>query len=170
MDIKEYVALELEGIKRGLTRVLDGLNQQELSWRPACSCNSIGLILFHMARFEDTFVQVRLQGKPEVWIAEKWHQKLNKAEADVGAHYTADQVNAFQVPELKNTIAYFDVVRTRTQCYLTGLNPDAFDKKIQTPHFGEVSVAFMFSLIIGHGHQHIGEISYLRGLQRGMDK
>ncbi len=56
MDIKEYVALELDGVKRGLTKVLDGLNQQELSWRPACGCNSIGLILFHMVRFEDTFV------------------------------------------------------------------------------------------------------------------
>ncbi len=170
MDVKEYVALELEGTKRGLTRVLDGLNQQELSWRPACGCNSIGLILVHTVRSEDSFVQARLQGKPEVWIAEKWHQKLNMAEADVGAHYTADQVNAFQVPELKDTLAYSDAVRTRTQNYLRGLNSDAFDKKIQTPRFGEVSIAFMFSLIIGHEHQHVGEISYLRGLQRGMDK
>ncbi len=114
MDIKEYLALEFDGVKRGLTRVLDGLNQQELSWRPASGCNSIGLILFHMVRFEDAFVQARLQGKPELWIAEKWHQKLNMTEADVGAHYTADQVNSFQTPELKDTLAYFDSSSTVT--------------------------------------------------------
>ncbi len=115
MDIKEYIALEFEGIKRGLTRVLDGLNQPELSWRPACGCNSIGLILFHMVRFEDSFVQTRLQRKPEIWAAEKWYQRLNMAENEAGAHYTVDQVNAFRVPELKDMLAYFETVRARTR-------------------------------------------------------
>lgn len=170
MDVKEYVALELAAVKRGLTRVLDGLNQQELSWRPACGCNSIGLILFHLVKFEDTFVQARLQGKPEMWIADKWYQKLDMAETEAGAHYTADQVNAFKVPELKGTLAYFEAVRASTLDYLKGLSSDSFDKKIQAPRFGEVSVAFMVSLIIAHEQQHVGEMSYLRGLQRGADK
>ncbi len=170
MDVKEYVALELAAVKRGLTRVLDGLNQQELSWRPACGCNSIGLILFHMVRFEDTFVQARLQGKPEIWVTDKWYQKLNMVETEAGAHYTADQVNAFKVPELKDILAFLEVVRAATQDYLKGLSPESFDKKIQTPRFGEVTVAFMVSLIIAHEQQHVGEMSYLRGLQRGADK
>lgn len=170
MDISQYVALGLEGIKQGLTRVLDGLDRQELSWRPASGCNSIGLILFHTVRFEDVFVQTRIQGKPEVWAAEKWYQKLDKAEADVGAHYSTDQVNRFRVPELKDILAYFEAVRAGTQDYLGGLNSEAFDGKIQTPRYGEVSVGFMLSRMIGHAQQHIGEMSYLRGLQRGMDK
>ncbi|MBI4330752.1 MAG: DinB family protein [Chloroflexi bacterium] len=170
MDIKEYVALELDGIRRGLTKILDGLSQQELSWRPASGCNSIGLILFHMLKFEDTFVQARLQGKEAIWTADKWYQKLNMAEAEAGAHYTADQVNAFPVPELKGTLAYFDAVRTRTENYFKGLSSETFGKKIQTPRFGEVTIAFMVSFMIGHEQQHVGEISYLRGLQRGADK
>lgn len=170
MKIQQYAALELEAINRGMNKALNGLNERELSWRPACGCNSIGLILFHVARFEDAFVQGRLQGKPEIWTAERWYEKLNKAEDDTGSHYTADQVNAFGVPPLKDIQAYFEAARVNTLNYVKDLDAGSFDKKIQTPRFGEVTIAFMISLIIGHEQQHIGEISYLRGLQRGIDK
>ena len=170
MELKEYICMELEGLERGVTRVINGLTQQELMWRPACGCNSIGLILFHMARSEDSFVQARIQSKPEVWETEKWYKKLNLAENEAGAHYTVEQVNAFPVPELKDVLAYYDTVHARTMDYLKGMTPSTFDKKITLPRFGDLTVAAIFSITIGHTSQHIGEISYLRGLQRGMDK
>jgi len=170
VEIKEYIRMELEGLERGVTRVINSLTHQELMWRPACGCNSIGLVLFHMARSEDSFVQARIQGKPQVWETEKWYKKLNLAENEAGAHYTVEQVNAFPVPELKDVLAYYDTVRARTMDYLKGVTPGTFDKKITLPHFGEITVGAIFSIIIGHTSQHIGEISYLRGLQRGMDK
>ncbi len=170
MEVKEYVGLELENLKRGINRVLKDLNQQELIWRPACGCNSIGLILFHLARMEDIFVQGRMQEKSEVWKMGNWYQKLNMAENDVGAHYTVEQVNAFTLPKLEDVLAYYDAVRAATKDYLQTMTSATFEKKITAPRFGEVTIAFLFALIIGHTSQHIGEISYLRGLQRGMDK
>ena len=170
MELKNYIQMELDGLKRGMTRALNGLHQHELMWRPACGCNSIGLILFHTARSEDLFVQARLQGKPQIWESEKWYTKLNMAESEAGGHYTADQVNAFPVPEAKDLLAYYDSVRGHTSEYVKGLAPDMFDRKIAMPPFGEVTVAAIFSIVVSHTSQHIGEISYLRGLQRGMDK
>ena len=170
MELKSYIQSELDGLKRGMTRALNGLNQHELMWRPACGCNSIGLILFHTVRSEDQFVQTRLQGKPQVWESEKWYAKLNMAESEAGSHFTADQVNAFPVLEAKDLFAYYDSVRGHTKEYLNGLTPDAFDKKVAMPPFGDISVAMIFSIVVSHTAQHIGEISYLRGLQRGMDK
>ncbi len=67
MELKEYIKSTITGSKRGLTRVLNTLTQQELMWRPASGCNSMGLLLFHIARSEDSFVQSSLQGKPQVW-------------------------------------------------------------------------------------------------------
>ena len=170
MELKEYIRIELEDLGRELTRVMNGLTQQELTWRPACGCNSMGLILFHMARLEDWFVQVRMQSKPEVWGIEKWYKKLNLAENEAGSHYTVEQVNAFPVPELKDLLAYYDAVRARTLDYLKSLTASAFDSKITLPWTGEITVAATFSIMIGHASQHIGEMSYLRGLQRGLDK
>ncbi len=169
MDLKEYITMELEGLKRGIDRVFNGLTQQELQWRPACGCNSIGLIFFHVAKSEDNFIQEVIQGKPQLWSAGKWYQKLNMSEKESGAHYTIDQVNAFPVPNVKDVFAYYDAVRTQTLNYLQTLKASDFEKKFKLP-FGEFPLAGIFSIIVSHTAQHVGEISYLRGLQRGMDK
>ena len=169
MELKEYIKNELDGLKRGSSRVLNTLTQQELMWRPACGCNSMGLLLFHIARSEDSFVQASLRGKPQIWESNKWYIKCKMQQSETGSHYTVDQVNAFPVPDMKDLMAYYDDVRAKTLEYLNTLNPDAFDKKVKLP-FGEFTLAGVFSLIISHTSQHTGEMSYLRGMLRGMDK
>lgn len=169
MEIKDYIKTELDGLKRNSTRTLNTLTQQELNWRPACGCNSMGLILFHVARSEDSFVQTRLQGKPQIWESGKWYNKLNMAESEIGSHYTIDQVNAFTAPNLKDLLGYYEAVRAKTLDYLNNLTPEMFERIVKLP-FGEFSVAGIFSLIVTHAAEHTGEISYLRGLLRGMDK
>jgi hypothetical protein len=170
MELKDYILMEIEGLKRNSSRVLDTLKQSEIAWKPASGCNSIGLILFHIAKSEDSFVQSRLKQKPELYESGKWYEKLNLPKDEAGAHYTVDQVNAFPVPELKTLLAYFEAVRANTLEYLKSLSAADLDRKITMPHFGEISAAGMFSLITGHASGHIGEMSYLRGIQRGMDK
>jgi len=169
MELKEYMRLELQGLERNVMRVLDTMTQDEIMWRPACGCNSIGLILFHTARTEDSFFNARLENKPEVWETGQWYKKLNVAENEVGAHYNEEQVNAFPVPRKEDLLAYYSAVRQQTIANLETMKAEDFDKKITLP-FGEFSVGGIFALMIGHGAQHTGEISYLRGLQRGMDK
>ena len=170
MELKKYVRIELDGLERGIKRVLDSLTQDEVKWQPASGCNSIGLIIFHTARSEDSFIQGRLKGKPEVWETGKWYKKLNLAETEAGAHYTVAQVNAFPVPKLAALLDYYTAVRAQTLDYLKTMTAASFDNKIKMPYFGEITMGAIFSLIVNHSAQHIGEISYLRGLQRGMDK
>ncbi|MEE8414064.1 MAG: DinB family protein [Dehalococcoidales bacterium] len=169
MELKEYIKSTITGSKRGLTRVLNTLTQQELMWRPASGCNSMGLLLFHIARSEDSFVQSSLQGKPQVWNSGEWCKICNLGEDETGSHYTVDQVNEFQVPEMKDLLAYYDAVQASTLGYLDSLTPDEFDRKVKMP-FGEFTVSGIFSLVVSHAAQHIGEISFLRGMLRGMDK
>lgn len=170
MELKDFITTELDNVRQAMTRVLDSLNHEELSWRPSSGCNSIGLIVFHMARFEDSTVQSRIQGKPQIWESEKWYQKLNLPVSDMGAHYTVEQVNAFPVPELRDLFGYADAVRGRTKEYLKRVTPDQLDKRITMPRSGETPIGAVFARVVGHLSQHVGEISYLRGLQRGMDK
>jgi hypothetical protein len=167
MDLKGYVKMELDGLTRNVERVTRDLSLDDLAWRPAAGCNSIGLMLYHCARSEDHFIQETLTKKPQVF--EKWCKKMNKALEDGGAHYTVDQVNAFVVPELKDILAYWVEVRQATVAYLTSLTEADFEKKIKMP-WGEFNVAGIFSIIVSHTAGHIGECAYLRGLHRGMDK
>jgi hypothetical protein len=169
MELKDYIKSELDGLKRNTGRVLNTLTQQEMTWRPAAGCNSLGLILFHIARSEDSMVQGTLLGKTQVWDTEKWYQKMNVAQNEAGAHYTIDQVNAFVVPDIKILMSYYDAVRVKTLEYLQEISPAEFERKVKLP-FGEFTVAGMFSLIVSHTTGHVGEISYLRGILRGIDK
>ncbi len=170
MELRDFIQAGLDRVKQGTTRAVDGLTLYELMWRPGPEANSIGLILFHQARSEDTFVQTRIQAKPQVWESEKWYQKLNLPASESGSGYTAEQVAAFPVPELKDLLGYAEAVRMRTLEYLKSMTPDKLDKVINMPRFGDVTIGAIFARIVVHLAQHVGEISYLRGLQRGMNK
>jgi len=186
MEMKELIQNGLENVKRGFDRTLDGLTPAELKWQPRPDANSIGLILFHSIRTEDFSIH-RLQGKLQLWESEKWYQKFHKAIDDGGAHYTEEEVAAFVVPDLKELFAYAEAVRKDTIEYLKGLKPGDFDKKVDMPPppariaipgarpapprppFNPI-VGSMLLMVVTHLSQHAGEISYIRGLQRGMDK
>ena len=169
MDAKGLLKLSLEGLDRNLQRTTDGLTQEEIAWRPGYGANSIGLILFHVARSEDSFIQERLQEKASVWESEKWYEKLAMLKDESGAHYTADQVNAFPVPKLDGLLAYQAAVRKETLAYVETLSADDFDAIISMQPFGDMPKAFLLSLTASHAAQHLGEMSYIRGLQRGLD-
>jgi DinB superfamily len=190
METKELIQIGLENVKRALDRALDGLTPVELKWQPRPDANSIGIILFDITRSEDASIQSRLQGKPQLWESEKWYQKLNKAANDTGGHYTAEQVAAFVVPDLKDMLGYAEAVHKRTLEYLKDLTPGEFDKKVvlppmgppptampagspnqpRIPPFRDMTVGSMLMMNVTHFAQHAGEISYLRGLLRGMNK
>ncbi len=186
MEVKEFVQNGLENIKRVIDRTLDTLTPEELKWQPRPDANSIGLILFHMIRSEDSSIHM-LQGKTQLWETEKWYQKFNKAVNDGGAHYTAEQVAAFVVPDFKELLSYAEAVRKITIEYLKGLKPEDLDRKIELPPppapaagtegrpvpprppFNPI-VGSILLMLITHLAEHAGEISYIRGLKRGMDK
>ena len=186
MEMKELIHHGLENAKRVLDRKIEGLNAVELKWQPRPDANSIGLILFHAIRVEDIIMQ-RIQDKPQLWESEKWYQKFDKAADDGGAHYTAEQVAAFVVPELKELLTYAASVRKHTLEYLKQLKPSDFDRKVNlppppasvvTPSGSATSPRPPVNPVVGSELMHLvtelaghaGEISYLRGLQRGLDK
>jgi hypothetical protein len=190
METTELIRIGLGNVKRLLDRTLDGLTPAEIKWQPRPDANSIGIILFDIARSEDASIQSRLQGKPQLWESEKWYQKLNKSANDSGGHYTAEQVAAFVVPNLKDLLGYSEAVREQTLEYLKDLTAGQLDKKVELPPMGppptapsagtpnqprlppfrDMTVGSMLMMNVTHLAQHAGEISYLRGLQRGMNK
>lgn len=169
MQLQRYIGIELSSSKKALIRALDGLTQAEVAWRPASGCNSIGLILFHMIRTEDSLIQGLLQKKDLIWISEKWYEQLGLSRDEEGSHYSADQVNAFKVPQLSLLISFYDAVRVQTKAKLRNMAIEAFDEMVTFANFGDMPVGALFSFMIAHANEHIGEMAYLRGMQRGID-
>jgi uncharacterized damage-inducible protein DinB len=169
MEVKEFIKAQLEGADMGLKRVMETLTQEEISWQPKSGCNSIGLILFHVYKTEDVFINAMLQQKKELWETEKWYEKLGLPATEQSAHYTVKQVDAFKVPPLQAIFDYGAAARKATLAYLDTLSPADFEKKIEM-RYGPMTLAMVFNILVSHAASHTGEISYIRGLKRGMDK
>jgi len=166
MELKEYLTMEIEGLDRSFKRVTDGLTQKEIEWQPACGCNSIGLILVHLFQAEDSFMNP--DKAKMLWG--KWCVKMGLTAKTETAHFkTAGDVNAFKVPKLASILGYGAAVRKQTLAALAKAKPADFDKKIKMP-WGEMPGVAMYSIVINHATSHLGEMSYIRGIQRGMDK
>ena len=168
MEFKDFILDEFDRVKRATTRVLDGLTFQEIMWRPGPETNSIGVILFHTIRSEDSFINARAQGKPQVWDSGKWFEKVGLPQTDTG-NYTREQLAKFACPQIADLMAYADAVRAQTLQYIAGLTPDMFDKTVNVGRIGDISIGRVFSLVLIHAAQHTGEISYIRGVQRGLN-
>lgn len=172
MDVKDFIVDMLDNMDRALLAAVNGLNRNELAWRPETEANSIGFTLWHQVRCEDIFIQAMLQRKPQVWESEKWHQKLSLPEnpRDIGYGYTAEQVAAFPIPDLQGLLGYAQAVRSRTVECVKSMPPEKFDAIVRAGPLGEASVGRVLSHLLCEITRHIGQIAYLRGLQRGLNK
>ncbi len=170
MELTDFIQAAIDRVNQANTRVINGLSQDEIGWQPNPEANSIGLILLHAARSEDIFVQNRIRGKPQVWETGKWFEKVHFAQSETVSGYTAEQLAAFKAPDINIITAYSEAVRAETKDYLKNLTPGEFDKTINVGRMGDVSIGNLFALIVVHIAQHAGEISYVRGLKRGMNK
>ncbi len=170
MELTDFIQAGLDRAKQATMRALDGLTYDEVKWQPGPGANSIGIIFFHQARSEDLFIHTRIQAKPQVWESEKWYEKLNLPLNETGSQYTVEQIAAFRVPELKDLVGYAEAVRARTAEYLRSATASELDKVIHSPRLGDVTIGAYIALMLVHLAEHAGDISYIRGLQRGLDK
>ena len=179
MDRKTFLEQTLEECKRRLVRTVQDLTAAELAWRPHPEANCIGFLLWHVARVEDRWLHRYAQDCPEVWSRDSWAPRCNLPAEVTGVGYTAEQLANFAVPPLAMLQEYFDAVRQDTLTYLHGLDDSGLDVHPRRIAFPEVSdrplpddftILRMFRQLIGEENQHLGQMAYVRGLQRGLNK
>ncbi len=169
METKELLLSSLKQSQEYLTGALDGLTQEEAAWSPGAECNCIAFILWHIARAEDFFVLRVLQRKEELYEAEGWRQRLGTPAKESGYEYTGEQLQAWPVPELETLRGYADAVRNETLAFLEPL-PSEKLSEVPRPDRSPDSIGATLSHISTEIALHVGQIAYLRGVQRGLDK
>jgi len=169
MEAKELILRSLEQSHGYLTRALDGLTQEEAAWSPNAECNSIAFILWHMVRVEDFFVNRVIQRETVLYEAEGWREKLGTPAKDTGYQYTLEQLQAWPVPKLEVLRGYANSVREKTLAFLKSIPPEKLSE-VPRPDRSPDSIGAILGRISTEIALHIGQISYLRGVQRGLDK
>lgn len=172
MELKDFALNSLNDVQAALAVALDGLTDEELLWQPQPGANHIAYNLWHMMRVEDWFYQYLFQRVPQVWEAEKWHEKLNLPEDPrvTGYGYTAEQVDNFPRVKLRHLMGYAEAVRARTVDYLQKVDSARFDEMVKSRMFGEVKVGNMIGHLLMEIAQHVGQIAYIRGLMKAQGK
>lgn len=150
---------------------LDGLDDEALAHCPGEQCNSIAWTLWHMNRVVDTFVHVRLQAQPQLWIVDGWYQRFgmdnNPDERGVG--WTAELVTAWRPPSGAVQVGYYEAVKGATRTYLSSLSyADLEVCRVIPPMPEPRTVAAALGQMTWDNISHGGQIAYIRGLLTGM--
>lgn len=171
MTLNQFIEDSLNREYQLLTEAVQDLTLEELAWQPGPQSNPIGWTLWHMLRVEDMWVQFFAQRQPELWERDGWHEKFGLPTRDTGFGHTAEQVASFTVLDLTTLLQYGEAVRTSTLAYLQGLSPADFEATPWSDRpnmwWHDFPVGDMFRQIIGELYQHLGQIAYLKGTQRG---
>ena len=179
MDRKTFIEQTIDECKRRMARTVRDLTPAELAWRPNAEANSIGFMLWHVARVEDRWLQRFAQDSTELWRREGWAQRMELPAEATGVNYTVEQLAVFVMPPLELVQNYYDAVRAATLSYIHSIADSALDVHPGRIPFPEVSprplpddftIARMFRQLLGEMYQHLGQIAYVRGLQRGLEK
>jgi len=168
MEAKELILRSLEQSQQFLTNALDGLTQKEATWSPGPECNSIAFILWHTVRVEDRIINSMIQRGNELYEAEGWQKKLGTPAKETGGRYTVEQLQAWPVPKLEVLRGYANAVREKTLAFLNSVTPKKLSEVPSTdrPDSVGASLGRMSTEIA----MHVGQIGYLRGMQRGLGK
>lgn len=154
MNTKIFISQCLEQVHIRLKATCEGLTQEQVLWRPFPHANSIGFILWHVARAEEERVLPLLgEGEP-LWVSEGWHEKFGQPvdSPDPGDRMGFQELH---IPELDTLLGYLDAAHQQAQNFLATLEDDELDDEATT----------IMRHLITHKNNHHGQIDYIRGLQ-----
>ena len=170
MDFKAIIRMGLDEYFEALRKALEGLTAEERRFQPSPEAHHIDFAVWHMARVEDNWVQRFARRTDTVWERDGLAEKLGLPESDGGSGYTAEQVTNLPRFDIDAVMAYYDSVRAETNRYIEGLTPEDLDVRPDPERRPGYTIGKMFSHVIVEESQHTGQVAYLRGLQRGLNK
>jgi uncharacterized damage-inducible protein DinB len=134
-----------------LLRNLEPLDEAQMRWRPGPGRNSIAWQLWHIAEVEDNWARALITGEPL------------RFPFGVQVRAAADE----QYPAKAELRAYLDEVRAVSKARLDAASPADFDRRVEDPDFGPMSVLGVWSGIVTSFAWHAGQIALTAKLLPG---
>jgi hypothetical protein len=158
--------LELYGRIPPLARhAAAGLSPARLTERPAPDTNSIGWLVWHLARVQDHHV-AELLGADQIWTTDGWAARfgLEPDPSNTGYGHDADEVAAVRPESAEALLDYLDAVDARTRRMLEAVTPDELDRIVDRRWTPAVTLGVRLVSVADDCLQHAGQAAYVRGL------
>ena len=161
----EIIRDSLGRVHELIPAVLDGLDADDLSWRPDADSNPMGWLVWQLCRAEDGSL-AKLGATEQVWLTGGWQERfgLPYEPAAGGFGQRSDEVGQFSVPT-DLLAGYAAAVADQTGRVLDGLTDEDLDRVIDTHWDPPVTVGIRIVSIMVETAQHIGQVAYLKGLR-----
>lgn len=165
MDVRDLL-LDLFGrIDEHVTEIVEGLDAEALRWVPTPGANSIGWLVWHLTRVQDSHV-AEAMGVEQRWATEGWARRfgLEPDPANTGYGHGAADVAAVQPEGWEVLVEYHTAVAARTRGYLREVEPVDLDRVVDERWDPPVTLGVRLVSIADDDAQHAGQAKYVRGL------
>ena len=172
--MKPFLQIVDAGLKEvfgDLKNTLDGLDECELRWRPTLESNSIDWIVWHMARTEDYWINTRLCEIESVWVSQGWRERIGVFVEGTGYGQTLKDLRAMPELDVGLVMRYYAAVRERTGEYFTdGIEEVELGRVMGLMGAEPIRVAGALGHLLAELAEHLGQVDYIRGMMRGINK
>lgn len=164
MTPAELLTDAFERIVEGGRDVVDGLDEDQLTWRPGPDANPIGWLVWHLARVQDDHV-AEVAGLEQVWTEQGFEARFGLPfdTGDIGFGQTSRQVGQFRASAAL-LASYLVAVHERTVAFLTTIGPGDLDRVVDDYWDPPVTLGVRLVSVVNDDAQHLGQAAYVRGL------
>jgi uncharacterized damage-inducible protein DinB len=152
-------------VRETVHRAVEGLDPEELAFRPDRDGNSIAWLVWHLTRIQDDHI-AEVAGLEQVWTAQGRAERfgLPFPVSATGYGHGTDDVAAVRVDSADLLIGYHDAVFEQTTRFVATLTDDDLDRIVDESWDPPVSLGVRLVSVVNDDLQHGGQASYLRGL------
>lgn len=165
MDVAELLTELYERIPPLAEQAATGLDAAQLAQAPQPGANSIGWLVWHIARVHDSHIS-EVIGESQLWSDGNWASSfgLDDDPGNTGYGHSPSEAAAVQPVSAEALLGYLAAVTERTRATLAELVPDDLDRTVDESYDPPVTLGVRLVSIADDCLQHAGQAAYARGL------
>lgn len=144
---------------------VEGLDEERLARAPEDATNSIGWLVWHIARLQDHHISELLE-TDQLWLTDGWAARFDmEPDPDnMGFGHDAGQVASVRPEGPQVLLDYLAASQNRTETLLDGVTEESLGEVVDERWDPPVTLGVRLVSVADDSLQHLGQAAYLRGL------
>ena len=165
MDVRDVLIELFDRIAEQIRDAVEVLDAEQLTTSPEPGSNTVGWLVWHIARGQDAQV-ADLLDEEQLWTTGDWAARfgLEPDPTNHGYGHSTDEMKRVRPDGPDVLIEYYDAVAARTRTFLEQLTPDDLDRVVDESWDPPVTLGVRLVSIANDDIQHAGQAAYVRGM------
>lgn len=144
---------------------VEGLDGDRLARTPEGAANSIGWLVWHIARLQDHHMSELLE-TDQLWVTGGWAQRFDMEPDpdDMGYGHDSEQAASVRPEDPKLLLDYLSAAQARTESLLAGVIEESLSEIVDRRWDPPVTLGVRLVSVADDCLQHLGQAAYVRGL------